>query len=330
MNGICPNCEKVTSIERINNFEDINIRGEVITIKNDYFLCKECGQEFVNTKINIDPLEEAYKKYRELKGMVTPEEIRDYRKEFNLTQEEFSKLLGIGIATINRYENGALQSEAHDRILSLYMDPRNFKNLIQKDTEVLGLEKRKEILMRIKREKDYYLKIAEDISNRSEPNVNNGNRVFDFEKFHNAIKFFCFRGKVFKTKLTKLIFFADFEHFRQYSISITGARYAHLPYGPVPDNYETLLGLVLENDSNVKLEEYWDDDYSGELFISDAEPNYSIFSNSEIKVLSTIKEKFAVYSTSGIREFSHNEVGYQKTNNGEIISYSFAKELQEI
>jgi putative zinc finger/helix-turn-helix YgiT family protein len=330
MNGICPNCEKVTSIERVNNFEDINIRGEVITIKNDYFLCKECGQEFVDTKINIDPLEEAYRKYRELKGMIKPEEIRDYRKKFNLTQEEFSKLLGIGIATINRYENGALQSEAHDRILSLYMDPRNFKNLIQQDTEVLGLEKRKEILIRIKREKDYYLKIAEDISNRSEPNVNNGNREFDFEKFHNAIKFFCFGDNVLKTKLTKLIFFADFEHFRQYSISITGARYAHLPYGPVPDNYETLLGLVLENDSNVKLEEYWDKDYNGELFISDAAPNYSIFSNTEIKILSTIKEKFAAYSTSGIREFSHNEVGYQKTNNGEIISYSFAKDLQKI
>ena len=64
--------------------------------------------------------------------MLNPEDIRSYRSRRGLTQKEFSDLLGIGIATLNRYENGALQSEAHDRIIKLAMEPQNFLNLFSK------------------------------------------------------------------------------------------------------------------------------------------------------------------------------------------------------
>lgn len=119
MNGFCPNCEKESSLSLILTTEDFNIRGEAIPVEVEYYKCQECGEEFDISKSDNDPYEVAYREYRRRKGLLQPDEIRLFRIEHRLTQKEFSHLLGIGIATLNRYENGALQSEAHDRVIKL-------------------------------------------------------------------------------------------------------------------------------------------------------------------------------------------------------------------
>lgn len=332
MIGICPSCENESSLVLVRRPEELIIRGEIITVDVEYYKCEECGEEFEDPKSEYDPVEIAYTKYRELMGMVKPEEIRDFRKEIGLTQYELSKLIGIGIATLNRYENGALQSAAHDRILRLYMEHRNLRRLIEEDSDVLDDEKRKNILQILTQEsKSHYLSnLIEEILEHRKQSVFNGYKKFDLDKFRNTIKYFSYPEKVFKTKLTKLLFYADFVHYRQYSISITGSCYAHLPYGPVPDNYETLLGLILDKDKSIRIEEIWQYDFPGETYISNSPPDFTIFTDSEIKTLATIKEKFNDFNVRRIRDFSHNEKGYQATNDGELISFSYAEELQDI
>jgi hypothetical protein len=44
----------------------------------------------------------------------------------------------------------------------------------------------------------------------------------------------------------KLLFYADFLHFKLNEVSITGARYAHAPHGPVPDQFETWLTALVD------------------------------------------------------------------------------------
>jgi len=122
MNGFCPDCEKESSLSLIQTTEDFNIRGEAIPVEVVYYKCQECGEEFDISKPDNDPYEVAYREYRRRKGLLQPDEIRQFRIERGLTQKEFSHLLGIGIATLNRYENGALQSEAHDRVMKLAME----------------------------------------------------------------------------------------------------------------------------------------------------------------------------------------------------------------
>ena len=119
MNGFCPDCEKESSLSLIQTTEGFNIRGEAIPVEVEYYKCQECGEEFDISKPDYDPYEVAYREYRRRKGLLQPDEIRLFRIERGLTQKEFSHLLGIGIATLNRYENGALQSEAHDRVMKL-------------------------------------------------------------------------------------------------------------------------------------------------------------------------------------------------------------------
>lgn len=330
MHSCCPICEKESTLILHKGIEEINIRGEKIPVEIEYYRCQECGEEFENPQPGYDPLEIAYNEFRSRKGYVQPSEIRDFRKKLGITQTEFSQLLGIGIATLSRYENGALQDEAHDRVLRLGMDPDNLLKLIKNNPRALSSETRQELIQKIVQErqrvnwKDFLI----DLYGNYESDLFCGYKRFDAEKLFQVIKFFCYPEGVYKTKLTKLLFYADFKHFKDYSVSITGSKYAHLPYGPVPDQFENWFTVLLNDDPSLVKEEVWWGDKPGEVFISNQSANISILSTSEIKILAQVKEKFDKFNAKNIKDFSHKEKGYQATQNGELISYEYAEDLQ--
>ena len=328
MNGFCPNCEKKSPLELVRKGEEFNVRGEIIVVDIEYYLCLECGNEFEDSKTSIDPYDVAYREYRLRKGMLQPEEIRKLRNQHGLTQKEFSDLLGIGIATLNRYENGALQSEAHDRSMKMAVEPRNFLNLLTNSQGVVGEAKKQKIINQLTEETEIsFLEITKDVFGSYKADLYSGYKSFELEKFFESIKYFCFQDRVFKTKLMKLLFYADFGHFKKYSVSITGARYARLPYGPVPDQFERWLVALILDDEGIQKEEVWNTEYPGEIYFSNISLDSSIFSTSELRILAAVKEKFKDYTAKQISDISHNEMGYQETENAQLISYNYAAQL---
>lgn len=56
--------------------------------------------------------------FRQIARLLTPEEIRAGRERLELTQKQFAQLLGVGEATVSRWETGAqIQQRALDRFL---------------------------------------------------------------------------------------------------------------------------------------------------------------------------------------------------------------------
>jgi putative zinc finger/helix-turn-helix YgiT family protein len=56
--------------------------------------------------------------FRRAARLLTPQEIRQGREELGLTQKQFANLLGVGEATVSRWETGAqIQQRAMDRFL---------------------------------------------------------------------------------------------------------------------------------------------------------------------------------------------------------------------
>lgn len=330
MKGICPNCEKEAELELIHRVEDIKVRGEAIKVEVKYYKCKNCGEEFEDPHSDEDPLDKAYRAYRRRHGMMQPEEVRDFRKRFGLTQNEMSSLLGWGGATLSRYENGALQDETHEKALRLAMEPRNLLKLIEEAADALSAEKRNRLISELQaaEEEAYSLeRIYEERFGNYEGDKLSGYRRLDLGKLFNAILYFC-KGGVLKTKLNKLLFYADFKHFKAYSVSITGARYAHVPFGPAPDKYALYFATLLENGA-IDVKEYvYSEDVIGEEFISAKEPDLSLFSDSELKILATVKEYFKDFTAKRITDFSHDEKGYKETATGDMISYEHADELK--
>lgn len=328
MKHICPNCEKETEVLEIIGKESVDVRNEEIEVEVKYFKCNACGEEFENTR-GYDALETAYREYRFRHRMLQPDEIKEWRKHHGLTQKELGQILGWGAATLNRYENGALHTEAHEKLLRLAMEPHNLIKLIQDSPDIFNIEKRNRILNELEAEKneaDSFDMIFEDRFGRYDPDEYSGYNRLQLSKLFNAIIFFC-KGGVLKTKLNKLLFYADFKHFKEYTVSITGVHYVHLDYGPVPDNYEFYTAELLER-NELKIEEVFFGNNSGYNYISDIEPDYTIFSDSELKVLTEVKEYFKSYGSKDIKEFSHKEKAYKETVSGENISYLYSSNLQ--
>ena len=205
MNGFCPNCEKVSPLEIIRKVEEFNIRGEMIVVEVEYYHCQECGEDFENSKTTIDPYTTAYREYRIKKGMLQPEEIRKLRNQRGLTQKEFSDLLGIGIATLNRYENGGLQSEAHDRNMRLSIEPRNFINLISNSQGILSDSKKQRIISQLAEvSKSSYLEITKEVFGNYKADLYSGYKKFELEKFLEINKILLFPGSSFENKTDEI------------------------------------------------------------------------------------------------------------------------------
>jgi hypothetical protein len=62
------------------------------------------------------------------------------------------------------------------------------------------------------------------------------------------IVFFVNQIPSYKTKMNKLLFYADFDYFRDYGVSIIGTKYNAIPYGHVPNMYGTIFENLAEPD----------------------------------------------------------------------------------
>jgi putative zinc finger/helix-turn-helix YgiT family protein len=327
MKQLCPNCELETEVQEFRGKETIVVRGEGIEVDTKYFTCSVCSENFENTR-DHDGLVLAYEAYRHQHGLLSPDEMKAWRKNHGLTQKELGQILSWGGATLSRYENGALQSEAHEKLLRLAMEPHNLIKLIKESPGVLSDEKKQRILHELETEEEEansFEMIFEERFGRYDPDEYSGYRNLQISKIFNVIIFLC-RGGTLKTKLNKLLFYVDFKHFKDYTVSITGSRYVHLNYGPVPNNYEYFIAELVGKELDI--EEIIFDIYSGCNYVSIVDPDLSIFSDSELKVLTEVKELFKDYNSTQIKDFSHKEKAYQKTDNGEVISYLHANELQ--
>jgi len=324
MKMLCTNCEKEVEFAITKKKQTLYVRKEPIEIDVDYLVCPKCHDEVISP--DHDPFTLAYRIYREKHGFLQPEQIKNYRENYKLSQAELAKLLNLGLATISRYENGALQDASHDMLLRLAEDPMNLLKLISKSEGVFTKSRKEQLTKSFTQiqKKPNYIETCVQTEDGFEPSVLNGFREFNLDKFYNSILFLSQDGP-WKTKLNKLMFYADFKHFKTYSISVTGSKYAHVPFGPAPDMYD-LYYSILKSRGEIRSEEVvFPSGDVGEKIWSIKKPDLNVFSSSELNILTEIKLRFEQYNASAITKISHEEIGYRETKNGDIISYEFAK-----
>lgn len=327
MKMFCPYCDEEHDVQSIEQNEIITVRGENFSAKVLYYRCPKTGEEFETSDSPYDPYADAYRQYREKNHLLSPEEIRAFRHEYELTQKELSDLLGWGAVTLSRYENGSLQDEAHDNLLQLIRDnPDSFLKQIERNSDALSEDKKQRITSILKGKRgtrETTLECVDRKLSAVEPGIFNGFKRFNIEKFMGAVEFFCSGEGIYRTKLNKLLYFADKLHFQKYSVSLTGAQYAHAPYGPVPNKYKTLIGIMEDALSILESQEitFPGQDYTGEIVKSASEEHLNSLSVDEMKTLKDILEKYCGISSLKLSEISHLESAYQYTRDGELISF---------
>lgn len=156
---------------------------------------------------------------------------------------------------------------------------------------------------------------------------------YSIEKVAHAIIYFIDNGieNFGKTKLMKLMFFADKYHLQQYMRPIFADTYIKLPFGPVPtltlgtidsinefekEDFESYVDEFLQY---IIVNEQYDGRYKKTIFAKKQEFNKEIFSISELDILKQIADEFKKHTANQISEYSHTLDEYKYTNDNEVI-----------
>ena len=332
MKKYCEECGKEVSTVIVVKKEIYNVCGEDVEIEAQVLVCKECGEEFFCEELDHATLSKAYNEYRKRHKLLSPNEIKEIREQYELSQRCFAKLLNWGDKTIHRYENGSIQDKAHNSLLLFLREPENMRTYLF-ENEVMLDERKKEKLLDCIANLEHgsvekHSKKLVDALFRKSPSIENGFKSLDYDKLCAMVVFFARKcSKLLKVKLLKLLNYSDMVFYKENGISISGAQYVHLPYGPVLKNYDILFGMM-EADRIMHIEVEFDNGYEKHQVIADCDLPNGVLTDREIEVLERIYNKFIDFGSAEISNYSHREKGYCVTKNGEVISYSYAKDIQ--
>lgn len=332
MKKYCEECGKEVETEIITKKEVYDVCGESIEIDARILVCAKCGEEFYCEEFDNATLINAYNEYRRRHKLLLAEEIKEIREQYGLSQRSFAKLLNWGDKTICRYENGSIQDKAHNSLLLFLRKPENMRTYLTENEIVLDERQKSKLLDTVDKLEQGTEYQADrrffDLFFSRVPCEENGFKGFDYEKLCAMVLFFANKSdELLKTKLMKLLNYADMIFYKENGISISGLKYEHLPYGPVPDHFDVILGKM-ETDHIAHVDVFYDGAYEKHQVIPERDVPEGVLSHMEMEVLNRIYEKFKNFGSAEISNYSHKEKGYSATTTGEIISYAYAMDIQ--
>ena len=207
-------CPRGPGEMKIENLEkNTHFKGVDISYQSEVYVCPECGLEAGTVAQAAEIQKVISDAYRKEVGLLTGEEIRKYREDFGLTQQALANEMTVGIASIKRWEAGAIQSRSMDNALRSVFWNRQRKN------DYTG--NRQFSISRIK----LILKKLEELLGKK--------LLLKGDKMLFAAKY---------------LWYADMLAFRELKKSMTGATYTALPYGPQLNNYKDLIDVIKKSD----------------------------------------------------------------------------------
>lgn len=236
--------------------------------------------------------------------------IMELRKAKGLLQDELAKDLGISRSSLAQIELGnrsvdVLELHKLSVLLEFSLD-----EFLAKEFKLLQKEEAKE-------NPGKKVKFEERIS------------VPDLKvsKFKNILLYILEKcaGKpnVGETVLYKLLYFSDFNYYELYEEHLSGARYRKLPYGPVPHRFEGIVTKMIENNELKKIKT----DYFGKTqtrYLPLAKTNLKELNANEKDVLDKVIEQMSDWSAFAISTYSHNDMPWKASKDGEDINYELA------
>lgn len=311
---------------------EFEIRGQTLSFEVPVKVCPGC--DTVEEEEGVDPAVIGFVEYRKRRGLLTPEEIKDIRKRYRLSQKSLASLLGMSEATVNRYEGGGLQDEAHDQAIRACRNPDVMRDLLSRRGDRLSDWQRQKALQALAGEESkrrgVLLGLSRPWNMPDESSLTTGFRRFDYSRYVAVVVWFCRRLKmVAPTSLNKLLFYVDFLYFRSESVSLTGTAYRRLAYGPVPADFGGLREQM-ELDQFVEIREVkWQNgDVGEECQVGPKADELGVsFSSRELKVLEAVAKAFEGTSPGEISDRSHQESAWKDTEERALISYERAADL---
>jgi len=322
-------------MEFLHEIKTLEYRKEQFELVYHYYKCKDSGEEFESLESGDLNLGQVYNAYREKHKFPFPDEIKHIRSQYDLPATTMSEILGFGVNQYRLYETGDMPSETNARLIQMAADPNEFLRLVELSGAIEGKAKEKLLkrIVELKEKAAAWDTVRERMLGTHMPGEYNGYRKTSPEKAYHMVRFFADQLHPLKTALNKFLFYADFYHFKQFGMGISGLQYRAIQWGPVPSQFDYLFSMAEENGViNLKYE-VWNGDK--EMVIIDPAPGTAfkkeLFSEEEIQSMQAVEDKLKKLKTNQLVDISHNELAWKDNIEGrKLINYRYAFELMAL
>jgi transcriptional regulator with XRE-family HTH domain len=151
--------------------------------------------------------------------------------------------------------------------------------------------------------------------------------TFQVNKFKNVLLYLLERcaGKpnVGETVLYKLLYFSDFNYYELYEEHLTGAKYRKLPYGPVPQKLDAIIGQMIEKGQLQRVKTRYHG-FPQIRYLPLEKADLRALRASEKEVIDRVIEQMSDWSAAAISNYSHKDMPWLASNEGEEINYELA------
>jgi len=235
--------------------------------------------------------------------------IAELRKRKGLSQEDLAKSVKISRPSLAQIELGnrgvnVFELQQLSMVLSFSLDDFMSKNF----------------------------SVSKDVEDKTEAKPERANErisvpTLQVSKFINVLLYILERcaGKpnVGETALYKLLYFSDFNYYELYEEHLTGSKYRKLPYGPVPQKFDTIIGQMMEKGLIKRIKtEYYDKIQTRYIPLSKAD--LTELKASEKEVIDKVIGQMSDWSASAITSYSHKDMPWLASKEGAEINYELA------
>jgi DNA-binding transcriptional regulator YiaG/uncharacterized phage-associated protein len=319
----------------VKEWRTMSFRKEEFKVLFHAYRCEDTGEQFeddVLAQLNYNQL---VNQYREKYSIPFPEQIASIREKYEVSAARMSEVLGFGVNSYRQYEAGEVPNQSNARLIQLVEDPHEFRKLLSlystiEPKSVAKIHHRIDFLLDEQKKHKFIWQLEDYLFGKCLPNSLTGYRLPNLLKFTEMIIYFSETLKPWKTKLNKLLFYADFLMYKQSGYSISGVQYRAIPMGPVPNNFQSIFEHLANKGEFEVYYTTFHDGGTGEQFISHENRKFNpgLFSKDELMVLEAVVERFKNISTKEIIDISHNEKAWMENEKEKrLIDYGYGFEL---
>ena len=208
----CPICD--AAMETRETTKTVTFRDVEIEYSAELSYCHACEIETGDITQTASIQKQISNKYREAESLMSGEEIKQLRAEKGWSQAMLAEQMGVGIASIKRWENVEIQSRSMDNHLRHHLQPGACCSDYTGNRD-LSIARIKLVINTFERKLEKTLLVKGD-------------------KLLFAAKY---------------LWYADMLAFRDLGRSMTGATYAAITFGPQLNNYRDLLDEIMQADA---------------------------------------------------------------------------------
>ena len=310
-----------------------NFRGEQYEYEHIAWLCEDSGEQFTDDESDTAGFVQVTNQYRAKYGIPYTDEIIAVRQRYGISAAKMSLILGIGINQYRLYEQGEVPSVSNGRMIRSIMNPKVMLEMVESSKNELSASEYDKIVAKVKAaiaESEAYKMEQYEIRRifNTPRGADNGYAQLSLNRLKNIMLYILNNcDDVWCTKMNKLLFYIDFISYRERGMAMTGLSYRAIDFGPVPERWDRVYSEFPE----VRQELRQVGDFVGSVLIASVEPDYTIFTDDELKVLNSICTHFGKMSSREISRISHDEKAWIDHNeNHERIPYDEAFFLNAI